>query len=55
MSEIANFEILVELKLMFELIITAMQDKSSTLKRGAAVQSMNQIIKNTGFVVLPYY
>ena len=32
-----------------------MQDKSSTLKRGAAVQSMNQIIKNTGFVVLPYY
>ena len=40
---------------VFEIIITAMQDKSSTLKREAAVKSLNLIIKNTGFVVLPYY
>ena len=37
------------------IIIGALQDKSSTMKREAAVRSLNDIIKNTGFVVLPYY
>jgi FKBP12-rapamycin complex-associated protein len=32
-----------------------MQDKSSTMKRESAIKSLNEIIKNTGFVVLPYY
>ncbi|CAD8184910.1 unnamed protein product [Paramecium octaurelia] len=55
LTETANQEILVNLKEVFDIIITAMQDKSSTLKREAAVKSLNLIIKNTGFVVLPYY
>jgi FKBP12-rapamycin complex-associated protein len=55
LTETANQEILVNLKEVFEIIIVAMQDKSSTLKREAAVKSLNLIIKNTGFVVLPYY
>lgn len=32
-----------------------MQDKSSTFKRESAVKSLVDILKNTGFVVLPYY
>ncbi|EGR30890.1 phosphatidylinositol 3- and 4-kinase family protein, putative [Ichthyophthirius multifiliis] len=37
------------------IILQAMQDKSSTSKREAAVKSFVDIIKCTGFVVLPYY
>jgi len=32
-----------------------MQDKSSTAKREAAVKALVEVLKNTGFVVLPYY
>lgn len=46
---------LVYLDQVFEIIIEALQDKSSTMKRESAVRSLNEIIKNTGFVVLPYY
>jgi len=40
---------------IFPIFLTAMQDKSSTTKREAAVKSLVEILKNTGFVVLPYF
>jgi len=40
---------------IFPIFLSAMQDKSSTAKREAAVKSLVEILKNTGFVVLPYY
>lgn len=40
---------------VFPIFLQAMQDKSSTTKREAAVKSLVEILKNTGFVVLPYY
>lgn len=40
---------------VFPLFLSAMSDKSSTTKREAAVQSLVDILKNTGFVVLPFY
>lgn len=40
---------------VFPLFLSAMSDKSSTAKREAAVQALVDILKNTGFVVLPYY
>lgn len=55
LSENSSSDILVFLSEIFHIIIKAMQDKSSTIKREAAVKSLNQIIKNTGFVVIPYY
>ena len=32
-----------------------MQDKSYTVKRESAVKALVAIIKNLGYVVLPYY
>lgn len=40
---------------IFPIFLQAMQDKSSTAKREAAVKSLVEILKNTGFVVLPLY
>lgn len=40
---------------IFPIFLSAMQDKSSTTKREAAVKSLVEILKNTGFVVLPYF
>lgn len=36
-------------------ILQAMQDKSYTIKRESAVRAFIEIMKNTGYVVLPYY
>jgi FKBP12-rapamycin complex-associated protein len=46
---------LIYLDEVLEIIIVALQDKSSTIKRESAVRGLNEIIRNTGFVVLPYY
>lgn len=40
---------------IFPIFLQAMQDKSSTAKREAAVKSLVDILKYTGFIVLPYY
>ena len=32
-----------------------MQDKSYTIKRESAVNALIEVVKNTGFVVIPYY
>jgi len=40
---------------IFPIFLQAMQDKSSTAKREAAVKALVEVLKNTGFVVLPYY
>lgn len=40
---------------IFPIFLTAMQDKSTSTKREAAVKSLVEILKNTGFVVLPYF
>lgn len=37
------------------IILQAVQDKSYTAKREAAVKSLVEICKNTGYVILPYY
>jgi len=46
---------LLDMDEIFPIFLTAMQDKSSTTKREAAVKSLVEILKNTGFVVLPYF
>jgi FKBP12-rapamycin complex-associated protein len=46
---------LLDMDEIFPIFLSAMQDKSSTTKREAAVKSLVEILKNTGFVVLPYF
>ena len=37
------------------ILLSAMQDKSSTRKRESAVKTFINAVKNTGFVILPFY
>ncbi|EAS01249.1 phosphatidylinositol 3- and 4-kinase family protein (macronuclear) [Tetrahymena thermophila SB210] len=55
LSSLGDNTILLYMDEIFPIFLQAMQDKSSTAKREAAVKSLVDILKYTGFVVLPYY
>ncbi|KAL4492653.1 hypothetical protein ABPG73_010202 [Tetrahymena malaccensis] len=55
LSALGDFQNLIDMDEIFPIFLSAMQDKSSTFKRESAVKSLVEILKNTGFVVLPYY
>jgi len=42
------------LESLMPLIIDALQDQSSTVKRDAALKTLGQLTSNTGFVIEPY-
>lgn len=55
LSSIGEPHLLREIKLILPVMLQAMQDKSYTIKRESAVRALIETMKNTGYVVLPYY
>jgi len=47
--------ILLHLNTIFPIILNSMQDKSYSVKREAALKTFVTIVKNTGYVALPYF
>ncbi|KRX06463.1 Armadillo-type fold [Pseudocohnilembus persalinus] len=48
-------QVMVYLHEIIPIILQAVQDKSYTVKREAAVKSLVEICKNVGYVIMPYY
>lgn len=55
LSALGDFQSLLDMDEIFPIFLSALQDKSSTAKREAAVKSLVRILKTTGFVVIPYF
>jgi len=55
LSNVVKQQLLPYLKDLFPIIIQCMQDMSYTTKRENAIKTITHLIKNTGYVILPYY
>ena len=55
LSNAVKQQLLCYLKDFFPIIIQCMQDMSYSTKREIAIKTVTHLIKNTGYVILPYY
>ena len=54
LARVAGEELVNNVRTIVDLIITMLNDQSSTLKRDAALKTLGQIVSNTGEVINPY-
>lgn len=54
LARVGGEDLIPYLDNLMPLIIDALQDQSSTVKRDAALKTLGQLTSNTGFVIEPY-